>query len=357
MSTHDANRRYPIALNENRWCANGTAPDGKFLGMAGAAINHCVGYRRKIVSEFCFPTTAIPAGTAGADAVFHIGCHTGTGADRIVGVFNLATANDAGAVDPFVKITATDGYSGGSATDSGEIHYGAVGPGGSGLPSDFSWGNLVEVSVDPDTDYRVTVTLTDYARVLSFCLYEVGLVFTDTTKGGVDPRRGVGSPVYDADIEQYVKACSEMWRHNAGNILQALFYVDSYTDHSISHTNETVAVNIYTGTSPVNAGSVGYRVNLQYHNSLGYNDGVKDVMPVVLAVYADADSTDANNKVIVTDGASNSIEVTNIAVGGPAWYTATGTIVPTDDQKYDIHVQTGAGDTVIVYSVCVYELD
>jgi len=360
MSNHDSTRRFPAILNEDRYAANGTAPDGAFIAAAGTGINHCIAYRRKVIAEYTFHSRDIPAGVADTPAnVLWFACHTGVGADRLVGVFNLAPPSSSG-TDPYVTMAVTDGFSGGSTTESSpELHYGGLSTSWADAPDYISWGGVTEVSVDPDTDYRVAVRLYDYARVLSFCIYEVGLATVDTTKGGVDPRIGVGSPVYDGPTEQYVKAASEAWRHNAGNILNFAAYNDGYTDWSITIQDQPTPVNLFDGsTGTVSASSYGYRVNLQYHNSVNQSE-----VPVVLAVLAEATNiTDSDNKVIIADSSGSLIEVDTIATGGPAWYTATGTLPADENQKLDIMVQTYNDMTeihysVTVYSVCLYELD
>ena len=347
MSTHDPNLRYPPMLNEFRWAANGSAPDGGFVGSAANAINHCVAYRRKLVAEYWNDCGNIPAGQSGTNTVTRIHCHTGVGCDKLVGVFNLAPASNG--TDPYVDVYVA--WSGDNTT-SGEIHYGGISATWADAPDWITWGHsLLIPGIPPDTDCQIHIRLSDYARILSFCIYEIGNVPVDTTESGVDPRIGVGSPIYDDPIEQMVKSCSEQWRHNAGNVLQFLSHDDNTTRYSIEVDGAASYKNIFeSGSTTVTAATPGYRVNLQYHNSAN-----QSAVPVTMAVYASADG-DGDAKVKLTDG-TNELETGGIT--SLDWYTVTGTIPATDDQKWDIHAKpdTGEGVSIRVYSVCVYELD
>lgn len=350
-------------LNEDRWAANGTAPDGKFLGMAGIAINHCVAYRRKLVCEHAFTAEDIPAGIATDPAeVMHVGFHSGVGAHALVGVFCLAPA-DAAATDPYVTMVIRNGYTGGSVTvASPELHYGGAPTGWSDTPDNISWGHKCSVAITADTDYRVWLRLYDYARVLSCAIYEIGNVPVDTDSRGVDPRRGCGSPVYDGDMQQYIVSCSQQWRHNAGNVLQFIAYDDGTERRSIVMNTYGAHppnyYNIFDGsTTTVSASTIGYRINLAYHNSVA-----QTAVPVVMAVYAEGIDTGGevsaydptDNIVRLTDG-TNTIDLNEIDALG--WYTTTGTMPASDDQKWDIHGSTGEDANMRIYSVCVYELD
>ena len=140
-----------------------------------------------------------------------------------------------------------------------------------------------------------------------------------------------------------------MWRHNAGPVMQFVGYDDSYDSRFLSLGIQTTYTNLFDKSSTtVTANTPGYKINLQYHNSVNQSG-----VPVCLAIYATG--TGAGAAFRATDG-TNSLEITGIT--SLDWYRVTGTMPATENQKWDFQGKTAAGeDSLHVYSACIYEID
>ena len=323
MTTYPSDTRLPPLLQWGRYARNGLPASAALMRQIGEQTDHILAYRRKAVMMKGVPVTAITAGASGGKKRFCYHVHTGEGASALEAVFVIMPAASS-ATQPSIYFDATDTTP--TTTTSAKSYTSQINT--SDVPSNIVIGRQ-SLAVVGDEDYYGFVWASDYARIMSCLIYEVGTVPVTSASGGVDPRYAVGGPILSSDTRAVLRELTYVWQRNAGPIIQ--WSCDDVDSSGVAVT-ATIYANILDGTTAVSASSIGSTVNLQYHNTRSQTQ-----VPVRLWVYA---GTIASGSVRVTDG-SHSIEVTGITTTG--WYSATGTLPAADNVKYDIQAKAASG--------------
>jgi hypothetical protein len=269
----------------------------------------------------------------------------------------MAPTTTAAAVDPYVTVNVTP--DGSPPTSSEDFHFSAYSSSATIVPSECAGGAIAPLAIDENTWHEIVVVAVDYARPLSFMIYEIGETPATAANGvGVDAQVGVGSPILDDQHDDWATSAVNLWQKNSAQLISWANYPETGGAGPPTRSASATYRNILDSSSTtVSAATPGFVLDLAYHQRVTPSATV----PVVLAVYAEKTAgvgTAANNKVRLTDG-TNSIEVTGINTAG--WYTATGSMAATDGVKWDAQARTstvadgGADDTIAIYAVSLYQ--
>ena len=342
MSTFDADIRDPGVINWRRFCRNGTVTSGMMEKRIRDATNHIVAFRRKAASFWTTPT--VRTGISGTNRIYSTAIRAGYGVQELEAVLVLLPADNASAADPYAFLRVTDGFSGGSQTDSNELHYSRVETSGGDIPDNIFYGK-VSVAVTENTYYRVDVMAVDYARVIGACIWERGYDPVDDTYGGaVDPRVHKGVQILDSNTANLADEQLLLWNRN-----QAPFI--SWCEDRVGDDNFTITATSYTNlfdgsSTSVTTTTPGFMFDAAYRGSLS-----STTIPVVFAIRAAITAGAGTATVRLTDG-TNNIDIGSVS-GVATWYSTTGTIPTGDDQKWDIHVDCSNGTTTCAVEAAV----
>lgn len=277
----NSNRRYPGRLDDKRYARNGFVPEDSFLRRVLGAQNHVLSYRRKVfLSTGCL---ASPFGGAlGTTTRFYLRCHSGIGAARFVFRIGLGLCDGSliASTDPYVTLDVVY-YDGGGVKypTTVEVHHG-INSGETFSDTPFEIAERVErVDVVADTDYEVSVSEVDGARILWLAIYEEAPEDVNpSTPWFVDEGQGVvGYPVLDATRERTLRGLSEVWRRNGPHLVTftGQLTAPTYTDATWR--------NVIDASTSFSSTSAGYW--------LGDDDALYTLSP--LCRFADNDEMDA----------------------------------------------------------------
>lgn len=334
----------PATLQAREHARNICYPDARFYQELAGANNHALAYRKKCVFTRSHDLFTLDSG--GATWRWH--CHTGYGTSKLALCGVLGSPYNSTGVgspipnDPFVTISVTK--VGGATTDT-EWHYAGTNATPTDAPSE--WGTFyTEISVDPNSDYTGAVTSTNYGRVITLTVHEIGL---RTVSGAVDfyteHEAVAGAPILDANIQKSIEGPSKMLLKNGA--LQVNWGL--YNGAARTRSNATLA-NLVDGstTGTPTATTPGYRLV-----TTGRNTRSATTVPIRMAVYASIAAGSGTVKLRDTSAADAVTVTVNNAT--PQWFTNTGALSVGTGQKYDLMWNGDGANTCTVYAVSFYE--
>jgi hypothetical protein len=356
MST--ALKRYPNRLDPNHWCPNGSIPDAFYIRQAANALNHILGYRRKVVMTAHGPFGTM--GYVGTSVDWRGYFKSGVGASKLR--FKLLCGQDRlGVGDPNIGIWVTPSGSSPSLSPQIRIDYGSY----SGYSNDelFTLATFTpETEIDPLTAYEIQIKSTDGGRPIAVSAIEVGHHEVDESVDYfAELAASVFQPIDDKIREKILLGLSETWLANGAMLL-------SWPGNgagTASTITGTTAKNILDGTSTsVTASSPGWQFNsagsglraLETLLPLVRLSGGND-LPVTFAAYANA-STGTGQVLLRESGGGGGVNINSIGTT-LQWYTSDTTWSNVDSLpgsgKVDIlakHSSSGVA-TISVYAVAL----
>lgn len=345
-----------VAMQTNKHLRNGNfypaAENHRYL-MDEA--NRIAAWRVKELASFSCPISAIPVISATARTRWRAYVHTSPFAKYIWARFVIAQSPQLDAAgggighasaDPFAQLLVeqTNGTDVGTAVR----HYGAIfddtvndTPGGFDLSR-----RKLSATISGDTDYLLTVSDEQGARLVACSVYEVCKEL-DTTNGYLDSSMIVADgPILDNQLSSQLSILRNAWKRGAS----PLFNFASNTDATAPATSSTTNVNVIDAAGTVSAATPGWTLDLANRSTVR-----RSTVPCVFAVYAK--SSTSNGTVTLRDSAGSTIASVSITSSVAAWYTATCNL-PASAAKYDLHHKNGSGlgsNTTYAASLFQYE--
>lgn len=319
------------ALKTSQWMRNNLYVDAYVQSFLAEETNRICRWRTKAIS-FSTPIDAIPAVTGTSRSRWRAVYRATTFAKYLWIKFELARCNlGAGAGgatgDPFGKLLVQD--SGGATVGTAEFHYGAnPGVTVSDVPSEWGTGYVAItsggsiVSLTPGTDYYLTVSDEQGARVISACVYEESAA-GDTANGYLDGGVAAGGPIYDEDRGDMVTMLRDAWKHNAAGI----WYWASHTDATAPSRTTNTGANLIDQTVGFSAAShPGVTIDLANRSTIR-----RGTVPCAWYVYAkQAAGTGGTMKLVgISGGILATLTITSTTA---QWYSTTVNLAASSDR-------------------------
>lgn len=343
MST--ALKRYPKQIHYRRYARNSFVPEAAFPGRVVAAQNHIMAYRRK--TFLTANDLGRGSGVAGSSDLYRFYCRTGHGATHMAFVVGLGLDNTSTGADPYVRCAVTEI---GVGTTNLDLHGGAFNGTPDDSPSEISWQDGL-VAVTPNALYSVVVTAVDYARLFSILAYEVASdEVDDATDYFAEFNYSGGVPIYDSLAQRTSQGLSQLWRHNAG---QLLTWPGAGTGTSPTYAT-TTWTNVIDAATSVTASTAGFYLGDGDQTLEAWRRASDTTLDVVLAVHCSVTGS-ATGEVRLIDSVGTRASITGMGTGS-AWYTTATTMSGLDTLgKADLQCRTSNGaNTVTLNAVCLY---
>lgn len=345
-------RRYPRFISHLRYARNNFVPEAPFARRLINGQNHVMAFRRKTFLN----ASALDgrfAGAAGETILYRSYFHTGHGATGIKVKVGIGSDNLSSGVDPIVRFKLTK-VSGGSADVY--LHAGNHSGSADDSPSAVTWRDGI-IPCDADADYYIDVVATDYARVLSVCVWEAASdIVNEATNYYVDPDPTVGFPIWDSMRQKQLVGMSQIWRRNAGQIMT---WPGPGTGSGLTRTGVTTWLNAIDGSSTsVTASTPGFWLGddeWPLDRWQRYSDAIAGLtINVVFACYASCTGS-ATGEVKLENSTGTICSITGMGTAA-AWYTSATTLANWDpSSKADLMYRTSnAANTVTIHAACLY---
>lgn len=337
MSTHDVSTTIPRLISRNGFVRNTLPVMGLYGKKVWHATNHCLIHRRKTVITKALDLRSITAGAAGTNEVWHGRFHSGHGARVLVARIGMAPVDNSGAVDPEIFMTVNAGQ-----TEKVHQNY----ENETDVADSFGIGQIVE-SISSDVVITWSLTLVDFARAHSICIYELGDFQADTDDGGIDPRLGQSSPLLDSNHKSLHEAQTELWKSNAAHLFS---WSRDNAATAPTFTTANTYKNFWDATSAGAAATTTPHLTLEVTN---HDSVVSTNVPIVMQVRGERTVGGGTCLVQINDDSDTQlIEVGPITADG--WYSATanltaGTIISS------IQVKVPNGSTLRIDALSIYE--
>ena len=349
MSTHQPSKQYP-ALHWKRYARNGLPVLAPLMKAASEAINHCYAFRgQKCVLMYSRDWNNVASPATGTVSMWRAHFRAPYGAELFRCMIAMHPVSDHyGAVDPYMRVQLK--HSGGTITSNG-LHYAAQDSSGgitAAVPESVYWGLIPAVTIVPNTIYELTVQAVDWALPLACMAWtDPALPIDDADTAVVDPSYSVSLPITDAQHADLLVACNNLWDRSAAQLFS---WTSDRVAASPSFTSTTYT-NVLDTTSTGSAGTStpGFQLQTRYKA----RQSVATV-PATLAIYGAVTAGGGTGKARLVDTSGNQFEVTGIAAAG--WYTASVSLLATDDYKLDLHAAvSAAGTTVRIDAASLYQ--
>jgi hypothetical protein len=347
MAKHSISINAP-GIIQGRYEGNGRQPNAALFGRCARALNHVAHYQQKAFMVHGVNLNACPdpeTGFADRNAVFAF-IHTGEHCTRIRCLFGLAKASHASATDPYATVRLIR-YVVGTTTTSNEVHYAANDPSTALLSLSDVFHGHVDMTVDPNSDYEVTLQLWNYARHTYFTVYgmPVSPIIDDTEDGIAAPAPYVlESPIYHENIEDLLETGTNLWKHNA-----APLFMFCARSNNQGIQPSTRSAGTYADDS---AQSSEFQLDLAYRRTL--NDAN---IPVRFVALASCSSGSTNGvRLVDADSETQLLEITGYdAADGTVWGSVSGTI-PSTTRAVKVQRKGGSGElSLYAYGLFQYE--
>jgi hypothetical protein len=331
--------RYPSLIHRHRHCDNALYPEVSFYAQATAAINHVVGYRRKLVYRRTWKLGQA-GGATGVVCRWH--CKTGYGAKRFAVFVNLGFDDRATSDDPYIAVAITKV---GGATATLNFHGGASQVASTDAPEQW-FPQIQHSDCDAASSYTGTVTFNDDVRVISIMVFEEYNPTPDEdTTYFTEWEPGAGSPIYDNRQSQLLAGVGGLLRLNLG--LRADW---GQADGAARTRSSATYINLHdnTTTGTPTAATPGYSFVTTALNTYSAT-----TVPILMCVYG---SIGAGSGSVVLRSTAPADAATVTINGAAAWYTAAGALTVGTGQKYDLMFAGDGVNTVSVYAVSIYAI-
>lgn len=346
--------QYPPISQAREHARNGLYPDSRFYSELVSGLNHTLAYRKKCVFS---RTNALGVAGLGGNpsTTWRWYFKTGIGTQRLalLGLTGLGYDHVGGigvtTADPYIRIAITKV---GGATTNTDWHTSAV---TSGTPTDAptEWGrHYTEIAVDANSYYYGEVISTNYARLISLTVHEVGYRTLDDSVNHYSEHESVaGGAILDANIQRLVQGPSLMLGSNGA--LQANWCL--YNGAARTR-NSTTWINIIdnSSASPPTATSPGWRFN-----TTGRQTRTQTGLSLTLAVYAEATGSGDGHVTLRNTGGTDEVVCDITGGAGLQWYTLTGSAAGLLSLGTGVKVDPGfyvdASTSMDVYAISVFE--
>lgn len=341
----------PGAIPEDRFAQNGDIPAPAALRRAAWAYNHVSNNQRKLLHASANFTQSTPAPADASENSIIFCFRTGSNVESVAMVVGMAPASQANGTSPAGCLLRIN--DGSTTTNGPTLYYPKV---ASGIypPSDIAW-SWSEITVADglvaDTEYRGSLQQDNYCRVHSLMVYETALtVGVSSAVGVADPLYWeANKPIYDAGVQDLAQTGTELWRHNACQLL-SWSRKDAASAPTVSGT--TWANIMQTGTSAYSATAPGFVLNTQYH------DTAKGDVPLVLGVYATRTvGSTGTLEIRLEQAAGTLLTKTGIGTTMTPFNSSTHTVAAAASTKTDIHARCSNGDTWRIDAIGLWEYE
>jgi len=338
----------PKYIEHEKWCANGTVPDTRFLNLVLRSQNHAMAYRRKTFMVWGDWSNAV-SGQSGTVSMWRFRCHTGYGATHMGFQIGMGLDDGGAGTDPTVTIAVTIA---GGATTSYVIHAGAdASLATEDAPHQVVWLDP-KIEVNSNETYEVLISSSDFARPLSICAYEIASdVVDDSVSYFNETQPNTFLPIYGSVREQFLVGLSNMWKRNGSHL-----YTWAGDGGGTNPTfNSTTWTNIIDGSTTTGAAIPGIILNSDDMLSalIRYSDSSTGTINVVMAVHGST-NTGSTGAVRFYDGTSALCSITNISTVSQ-WYTSTTTIAGFNNvEKVYVQARDATPNTLTLNAVCLY---
>jgi len=338
----------PNSIPEDRFAQNGDVPDQAALRRCAWAYNHASVHQRKVVFARYYDTQGTYTPATAAETTVYFSFRTGSNIEDLVFFFGLAPATQTNGTNKAhcqAKI-----FDGTTTISAPEVYYPRV-QSGAFQPSEVAWSRVRITTADglaPNTDYCGFVNQLHYSRLAALVIHEgADTTAVSSVTGVADPMAfEVNKPITDAACQNLAETGTELWQHNARQIL-SIGRDDSTSRFTV---NSTTYTNIHSSDTAWSASSPGYVINTQYH------DTQKGDVPVELAIRCTrtGGAGDLNVR-FVQDGATLFTQSLTASVTPHA--TATFTIPAHTSRKTDILMSCDSGATFVVDCIGLWEYE
>jgi hypothetical protein len=206
------------------------------------------------------------------------------------------------------------------------------------------------VVVTPNTDYYLTFSDEQSARMVSACVYEVSLT-ADTANGYLSSGAVAGGPIFDSDRQGNIQALRTAWQKNAAGLWYYTSETDATAFTNATNTNKNLADS--TLTLPVAASHPGVTIDLTNKARLR-----NAAVGVSFSMYVFGSRTvSAGGTVGLYNGAGTL--VTSVSGFGttPAWLSVGNVFLPASSDTYRLYAANGGANTITVNAVTLLQLE
>lgn len=360
MSTVLVPQYLRVALQTNKFLRNGSFyPDASVHSYLVDETNRISAYRVKTLASFSCPISAIPAMSATARTRWRAYVHTSPFAKYIYARFVIAQSPQLNGAGGFIGHASADPYAqllveqtNGTDVGTAVRHYGAIytdtandTPGGFDLSK-----RKLDATVSGDTDYLLTVSDEQGARIVACDVYEA-CADLDTSNGYLSSAAIVGDgPIFDAHVGSVASALRTHWKRGASSLFTWASNTDATAPVNATATYKNV---IDTSITTVSAATHGWTLDLTNRSTVRRaSSGVPAIM------YAYCKTAGASGNVVLKDSGGTILATCNTTSGTAAWISSGAFYLPATAAKYDVHLNmaSGVGNTT-AYAVSLLQYE
>lgn len=248
-----------------------------------------------------------------------------------------------------VVLTQETGLTGaGSSSTAATLHRSELGSGS--RPASWST-SYVDFDIDPDQDYRWTVTALDGARPITCSLYELPIDYVDpaSVTGAVDSTLiSTQLAVTDESIEDILVCVDKLWRRSGPRLFSKSNPVATSGGIGGGRTTASYANVFDQSVTTVSSTSPGFPVRLQYHHSLDSTD-------VPVRFWVRGRCVSGSGDVRFFDAAGNTLATITVSGTTTVDYTADAVMNGTNStDKIDIHFKGDGTHQLEIGSICAW---
>jgi hypothetical protein len=349
------------ALQTRKLIRNGAYPDVAVQSWYDDETNRIVAYRLKSAS-FSTSIPSIPTLTSTSRPRWRGVIHTSTFCQylwvkMVLAQTNLGSGAGGASGDPYGLLTVKD--VGGSTIGTAEAHYGAN---PAATVNDFpaNFGTFVmplqsggaPAAIAPDTDYYLTFTDEQAARMVSACVYEIAMP-TDTANGYLASGAVVGAPIFDSDRQGVITTLRKAWQKGAAG----LWWLSSDTDGT-APTNATNTLKNFCDTSlssPPATAHPGVTLDLSSRSHLSI---VSLGVPCAFFAFGKHSVGGAGaGRVLLLNSGGTSMGGVNGFGTTAGWLSTTFWLPATSDRYFVYFANNGVAGTQTTYAVSLIQFE
>ena len=334
-------------IDAMRFARNNYFPEAGYITRLQEETNQIVGYRVKSWS-FAGPCGSIPATDPAQRTRWRCFLHTSSHHSYMWVRFVVASSGVT--TNPFVRADFV--RSGGSSDGSADFYFGNNSAAVNDTPAYFGIGNVTTdgsgtlAELVADTDYELTLSDIQGARLVAACVYEIAKT-PDTSNGYIEAGLQAGSPIYDAHRAAVVPALRTAWKRNGAPLITWSSNTDAAAPTNATATDK----NIIDANTTVSSATPGFTLDLTHRSTVRRaSSGV----PCVMRVYG---LKSVNNGLVkLKDSGGTTLATATVTSTTGSWVSSGAFYLPATQAKYDItHSNSSGSVTTYAVSVMQYE--
>jgi hypothetical protein len=326
-------------------------------------FNHLLTVQKRQLFGYSQDWNASTSGSGSILTLWPVAFRTSRGTTGIVVSVGLVKTDVSfGSGSPLMQLQVQT-LTGGVNVASASLYFNQRSSGATVVPDDVNWQITVLEGLDPDTEYKMLMRVTDGARPISIAIWErqaggpsafvegipASYTVDDTDDDVCNPGQFESEgDILDSGIQKMVTASNDMLKHSRTHLL-------SHTSTPYQQISAS-GLTITGSTTYVRVIGRTFHIDTTKLTTLR-RSGLSTAVPVRLAACSDRTAGTGTLSIGLydLDAAAIVAEVTGIADDGVNNWSVASDFIPAQDGRYEIHAKQSNGTTThILYGVSMW---